>query len=67
MKLTVLGKYGPFPAAGVCSGYLVEKENTKVLIECGSGVFSRLQQVCPINELSGIILLTCTAIICRIS
>ena len=57
MKLTVLGKYGPFPAAGgACSGYLVEKENTKVLIECGSGVFSRLQQVCPINELSGIIL-----------
>lgn len=57
MKVTVLGKYGPFPAAsGACSGYLVQQGNTKVLVDCGNGVLSRLQQICPIDELKAIII-----------
>jgi ribonuclease BN (tRNA processing enzyme) len=57
MKLTVLGKYGPYPGAGgACSGYLVENEGTRVLIDCGSGVLSRLQQICGIEDLDGVIL-----------
>jgi ribonuclease BN (tRNA processing enzyme) len=44
MRLTILGAS---PACqnpgGACSGYLVEQDDTAVLVECGSGVFSRLQ------------------------
>ena len=57
MKLTILGKYGPYPAAGgACSGYLIEQGGNHVLIDCGSGVLSRLQQVCKIHDLSAIVL-----------
>ncbi len=45
MRLTVLGAS---PACqnrgGACSGYLIEQDGAAVLIDCGSGVFSRLQQ-----------------------
>jgi len=57
VKVTVLGKYGPFPAAsGACSGYLVQDGNTKVLVDCGNGVLSRLQQICSIDELKAIVI-----------
>jgi len=57
MKLTILGKYGPFPAAGgACSGYLLEQDDTRILIDCGSGILSRLQQFCDIRQLKGIVL-----------
>ncbi|WZL74144.1 MBL fold metallo-hydrolase [Clostridiaceae bacterium 35-E11] len=46
MKVTVLGNCGPYPrAGGACSGYLFESEQAKILIDCGSGTFSRLQQI----------------------
>ncbi len=45
MRLTILGAS---PACqnrgGACSGYLIEQDGASVLIDCGSGVFSRLQQ-----------------------
>ena len=45
MKLTVLGKYGPFPApGGACSGYLVEADDVKLVLDMGSGTLSRLFQ-----------------------
>lgn len=57
MRLTVLGMYGPFEAAGgACSGYLVTVGGTRVLIECGNGVLGRLQQHCGYNDLDAIIL-----------
>lgn len=45
MQLTILGNNGPFPAPnGACSGYLLESDSgeTRVLIDCGTGVLSRL-------------------------
>jgi len=57
MKLTVLGKYGPFPApGGACSGYLLEAEGARLLLDCGSGVFSRLYRLVPDLRLDGILL-----------
>lgn len=57
MKITVLGNNGPYPKAGsACSGYLLEKDDTKVLIDCGNGILSRLQKVCNINDLDAIII-----------
>lgn len=55
MKLTVLGKYGPYPPFdGACSGYLVEQEDLKILLDCGSGVLSRLYKYTRPENLNGI-------------
>lgn len=57
MKLTVLGNYGPYPkAGGACSGFLLATNEVKILIDCGSGVVSRLQQYIDIEELDAVIL-----------
>jgi ribonuclease BN (tRNA processing enzyme) len=57
MKLTVLGCYGPYPAAGgACSGYLLEEDGYVVLIDCGSAVLSRLQQHLQVRELKAVLL-----------
>lgn len=57
MKLTVLGNFGPYPKAdGACSGYLLEYKDTKVLIDCGNGVLSRLLKLYPVEKLDAIIL-----------
>lgn len=57
MKITILGNQGPFPGAGgACSGYLLQTDNTKILIDCGSGVLSNLQKFCQFREIDAIIL-----------
>ena len=57
MKLTVLGTCGPFPKPGsACSGYLLESEKTRILLDCGSGVLSRLLRVCDISSLDAVVL-----------
>lgn len=60
MRLTVLGKYGPYPqAGGCCSGYLVETEDTVVALELGCGALSRLLQVHPIRKLDALFISHC--------
>ncbi|HEX2231760.1 MAG TPA: MBL fold metallo-hydrolase [Thermoleophilaceae bacterium] len=45
MQLTVLGKSPSWQdAGGACSGYLVEEGDTKILIDCGNGVFAKLRE-----------------------
>jgi ribonuclease BN (tRNA processing enzyme) len=45
MKLTVLGKSPSWQdAGGACSGYLVSKDETRLLLDCGNGVFGKLRQ-----------------------
>lgn len=59
MKLTVLGNNGPYPhAGGACSGYLLSSDSghTHVLIDCGTGTLSRLQQHIAFGDLSAVIL-----------
>ena len=59
MILTVLGNNGPFPAAGgACSGYLLTSDsgNTRILLDCGSGVLGRLLAECPLDRLSAAVL-----------
>jgi ribonuclease BN (tRNA processing enzyme) len=57
MRLTVLGRYGPFPAAdGACSGYLVEADDICVLLDCGNGVISRLLTYKRLQDIDAVIL-----------
>ena len=56
MELTVLGCYGPYPpAGGACSGYLLEEGGCRVLLDCGNGVLSRLQQHLPLWDLDAVV------------
>ena len=45
MKITVLGKSPAWQDVdGACSGYLVEEQGFRLLIDCGNGVFSKLRR-----------------------
>ena len=57
MRLTVLGCYGPYPAAGQnCSGYLLQDGTTSVLLDCGNGVLSQLRYHLEPWQLNAVIL-----------
>lgn len=46
MRVTVLGKSPAWQdAGGACSGYLVEHDDTCVLVDCGNGIFAKLRRV----------------------
>jgi ribonuclease BN (tRNA processing enzyme) len=57
MRLTVLGA-GPAcqNPGGACSGYLVEQEGTAVLVDCGPGVFPRLQEYVRPEEVRAVVI-----------
>src|SRR4051794_32949004 len=57
MKFTVIGCWGGYPKKNAASsGYLLENEGFKLLIDCGSGVLSKLQNVVQPEELDAVIL-----------
>ena len=57
MKLTIIGCHGAYPPPnGATSGYLLEEGDTKVLLDCGSGVLSKLQERVPLSALDGVVI-----------
>ncbi|MDT8859538.1 MBL fold metallo-hydrolase [Alkalihalobacillus sp. MEB130] len=57
MKLTVVGYWHGYPESGeATSGYLLEEEDYKILLDCGSGVLSSLQAYCSITDLDAVVL-----------
>lgn len=57
MQITVLGNNGPYPGAGGnCSGYLLESDGLKILLDCGPGILSEVQKKCSLKELDAVIL-----------
>ncbi|WP_100404963.1 MBL fold metallo-hydrolase [Bacillus solitudinis] len=57
MKVTVIGFWHGYPESGeATSGYLLEHENFKVLLDCGSGVLSKLQRYCSIDDIDAVVL-----------
>ncbi|MFR6291422.1 MAG: MBL fold metallo-hydrolase [Peptococcaceae bacterium] len=58
VELTVLGNYGPYPAAqGACSGYLLNVNGFYIMLDCGNGSFSKLQKYADYTKL-GILFLS---------
>ena len=58
MRLTVLGKSPSWQdAGGACSGYLLEEDDTTVLIDCGNGVFSKLREQIDYVDVDAVVLL----------
>jgi ribonuclease BN (tRNA processing enzyme) len=56
MRLTTLGGCGGWPAAGrACSGYLVEHEGFRVLIDPGYAVLPRLLEIIPAEDLDAVL------------
>jgi len=56
VRITVLGKSPSWQdAGGACSGYLVDDGETQALIDCGSGVFSKLRTVGDYADLDAIV------------
>lgn len=57
MKLTVLGKYGPFAVnGGATSGYMLSGENTNCLLDLGAGTLSRAMSKIELKNINFIIL-----------
>ncbi len=59
MRLTILGNNGPYPApGGACSGYLLESDSgeTTILLDCGTGVLSRLVNYTDLDRIDAVIL-----------
>ncbi len=57
MELTILGKYGPYPAANsAASSYLVSHQDTSVILDMGSGSLSKLLNFKAFNQVDAVIL-----------
>lgn len=57
MKLTIIGFWGGYPKKDAASsGYLLEHDGFKVLIDCGSGVLAKLQNIIEPEELDAAII-----------
>lgn len=57
MKLYILGVNGPFPqSGGATSGYLLADDSTRIQLDLGSGVLSRLTALMPPEALTGLLL-----------
>ncbi len=57
VNLTIIGPWGGYPKANEASaGYLLEHEGYHLLIDCGSGVLSKLQTFIQPEDLDGVIL-----------
>jgi ribonuclease BN (tRNA processing enzyme) len=57
MKLTIIGYWGGYPKMnGASTGYLLEHNGYQLLLDCGSGVLSKLQNVLEPENLNAVIL-----------
>ncbi|MDQ7842987.1 MAG: MBL fold metallo-hydrolase [Armatimonadota bacterium] len=57
MRLTVLGKWSPYPPpGGACPGYLVASGEVRILLDCGSGAVAAMLRVAPAHRLSAAVI-----------
>ena len=56
MRLTVLGGAGGFPGAGgACSGYLIEHDGFRLLVDPGYAIVPRLLEVTPADAIDAVL------------
>lgn len=56
MRLTVLGGNGGFPAAGgACSGYLIEHDGFRLLVDPGYAIVPRLLEIMPAEAIDAVL------------
>ncbi|MGE5380509.1 MAG: MBL fold metallo-hydrolase [Methylocystaceae bacterium] len=57
MRLTVVGCWSPYPAPGsACSAYLVESDQTALLLDCGHGAMAQLFTYIKPERLNGVVI-----------
>ncbi len=57
MKITALGVSSAYPkAGGACSGWLIQQDDTYLLVDCGTGVLSNLQKIIPFQAITAIVI-----------
>ena len=57
MLLRIIGECGPYPKPlGATSCYLLETENNKIVLDMGSGAFSKLSDIVKPEEISAIVI-----------
>ncbi len=57
LKVTVVGCWGGFPKAGeATSGYLVQEGGFNLLVDCGSGVLSKVQSYINVEDLDAVVI-----------
>jgi ribonuclease BN (tRNA processing enzyme) len=57
MQITVLGGCGAWPAAGAaCSGFLVEHEGFRVLLDAGYATLPRLLETTPADQIDAVLI-----------
>ena len=56
MKLTILGNNGPYPSSqtGANSGYLIEENGTKIVLDMGAGTLAKLMNTTDIKDIDAI-------------
>jgi ribonuclease BN (tRNA processing enzyme) len=57
LKLTIIGFWGGYPKQnGASSGYLLEHDGFKLLIDCGSGILAKMQNIIEPEELDVVLI-----------
>ena len=57
MRITVLGKSPSWQDAdGACSGYLIEEDGFRLLLDCGNGVFSKLRRFVDYVDVDAVVI-----------
>jgi ribonuclease BN (tRNA processing enzyme) len=57
VRITVLGKSPSWQdAGGACSGYLIEEEGHRLLLDCGNGVFAKLRSRCDYVAVDAVVI-----------
>jgi ribonuclease BN (tRNA processing enzyme) len=57
VRITVLGKSPSWQDAdGACSGYLVEEQGFRMLVDCGNGVFAKLRRFVDYPDVDAVVI-----------
>jgi ribonuclease BN (tRNA processing enzyme) len=57
VRITVLGKSPAWQDVdGACSGYLVEEQGCRLLVDCGNGVFSKLRRFADYADVDAVVI-----------